>query len=190
MNTGHLVLTIIFTSAMALYIAGAATAWVTTDISGTQTKSTFWTTCTTKSDTTTCATIADATCADLQKTIDAGKSFGIITTVLGGLVAVVAGLRLWKSDLVTGTLRVFWIIFVLLALTAACLQWIISFAAYASTFCDFKYRDLSFANAGPQGPLFFVGFCLSFVGLIFEFIWGGAPEAAAAADTKTQPATA
>lgn len=190
MSTGYIVLAVFFTSAMALFIAGAATSFVVYESATTIAKSTFWQTCTSvNGGDYTCADIAKQTCDDLQMTIDAGKSWGIITTVLGGLVAAVAVARAIKTDLLGSTSRIFFIIFIFIALIASVLQWIIAFAAYASSFCGTKLRDNANMTAGPQGPLFFVGSVLIFVGVILEFIYGAPLETTTTGATKEEPTT-
>jgi hypothetical protein len=193
MPTSHTVLFVFYTAAAALYIAGAATAWLVTDDGTTNTKYTFWQTCATPSSmssgTPTCTAIATSQCSALQQVINAGQSWGIITCVLGGFAAVIALVRLFMEDIVsTGVMRWVYVILVLLSVIAAALQWIIAFAAYGYTFCGTKLRDSPTSTAGPQGPLFFVGFVIAFLAWFLELCYGGAPAAAATTTTKTDNA--
>jgi len=183
MLTSHIVLLVFYTAAASLYVAGAATAWIVIDDGTTNYKSTFWQTCwiasNAASGTPTCNAIATQSCAALQQVINAGQSWGIITCVIGGVAAIVALVRLWVADIVSsGVMRWTYVFLVLASVIAAALQWIIAFAAYGYTFCGSKYRDMPTATVGPQGPLFFVGFVIAFLGWFLELCYGGAPAAA------------
>jgi hypothetical protein len=124
----------------------------------------------------------EITCDDAWKTVQAGRAFTIITSVLAGLIALFAIARLCKPALMEGALKWVYYLVALLTWASSAIAWTVTFGLFASSFCGEKLMDNKDAHVGPSGPCSFVGFIFVFLALCAECLMSTTADAAAAAE--------